>query len=177
MLAAALKRKAVEIQNFHCARISASARVQSRTKETSNRVALISRQLARENLHLFKQVRTCCPAFCIERDHKSPVESEIIMRDGNTGLPDVLQMQLAMRDLLETEQHTLMALLSGFRLIQQEVADIAVEVVAIRKALVEADPSFSRRYGRSASAADQDPLLVDLRRSIRELEDALAGIS
>jgi hypothetical protein len=94
MLAAALKRKAVEIQNFHCARISASARVQSRTKETSNRVALISRQLARENLHFFKQVRTCCPAFCIERDHKSPVESEIIMRDGNTGLPDVLQMQL-----------------------------------------------------------------------------------
>jgi hypothetical protein len=66
----------------------------NRGQETSNRVALISRQLARENLHFFKQVRTCCPAFCIERDHKSPVESEIIMRDGNTGLPDVLQMQL-----------------------------------------------------------------------------------
>jgi hypothetical protein len=49
-----------------------------------------------------------------------------------------------MRDLLETEQHTLMALVSGFPLFQQEVADIAVEVVAIRKALIEADPSFSR---------------------------------
>lgn len=50
-----------------------------------------------------------------------------------------------------------------------------VEVVAARKALIEADPSVARRYSQSVSSADQDPLLVHLRRSIRELEDALAG--
>jgi uncharacterized protein (DUF3084 family) len=95
---------------------------------------------------------------------------------GNNRDPRVSQSELAISELRGVQKTTLVAVLSGFRLLQQDLADVMVDLLALRKAVIETDATMASHYKQCLGPAEQNERVRKLRDSMKDMTDMLATL-
>lgn len=95
---------------------------------------------------------------------------------GNNGDRRVSQSELAIFELRDVQKTTLLAVLSGFRLLQQDLANVMVDLLALRKAVIESDPTMASHYKQCLGPAEQNERVRQLRDAMKDMEDMLATL-